>query len=103
MPQPHRTIRCNRPLLLVNSLLLISSSELCGTVLLLGPTEPCPSVYELSWSDDDIFWNIPSGDDDTLFFIPNVLKMLEKLDHTIPMALTDNLWHKVDESFGASR
>ena len=33
-----------------------------------------------------------SGDDDTLFFIPNVLRLLEKLDPTVPIAITDNLW-----------
>ena len=33
-----------------------------------------------------------SGDDDTVFFIPNVLKLLEKLDHRVPLAISDNLW-----------
>ena len=32
------------------------------------------------------------GDDDTVYFMPNVMKLLERLDHTVPMALTDNLW-----------
>ncbi len=32
------------------------------------------------------------GDDDTVFFVPNVLRLLSRLDHTVPMALTDNLW-----------
>ena len=34
----------------------------------------------------------PAGDDDTLFFMPNVLSLLGRLDHRIPMALTENLW-----------
>ncbi len=32
------------------------------------------------------------GDDDTLFYIPNAIKLLERLDPSVPMALTDNLW-----------
>ncbi len=32
------------------------------------------------------------GDDDTLFFVPNVLRLLKRLDPTIPLALSDNLW-----------
>lgn len=34
----------------------------------------------------------PSGDDDTLFYLPNVLKLLKRLDHYEPLALSDNLW-----------
>lgn len=33
-----------------------------------------------------------AGDDDTLFFMPNVLSLLGRLDHKVPMALTENLW-----------
>ena len=32
------------------------------------------------------------GDDDTLFFMPNVLRLLERLDHRVPLAITENLW-----------
>ena len=32
------------------------------------------------------------GDDDTLFFIPNVLRLLEGLDHLVPLAISDDLW-----------
>ncbi|GAX82098.1 hypothetical protein CEUSTIGMA_g9526.t1 [Chlamydomonas eustigma] len=34
------------------------------------------------------------GDDDTLFFIPNTLRLLKQLDHNTPMAITDNLWYR---------
>jgi hypothetical protein len=37
-----------------------------------------------------LFWL--EGDDDTLFFIPNTVRMLKRLDHNIPIAITDNLW-----------
>jgi hypothetical protein len=33
-----------------------------------------------------------AGDDDTMFFVPNALKLLRNLDHTVPLAITDNLW-----------
>ncbi len=33
------------------------------------------------------------GDDDTFFEISNVLKLLERLDHNEPLALSDNLWY----------
>ncbi|GAX82097.1 hypothetical protein CEUSTIGMA_g9525.t1 [Chlamydomonas eustigma] len=34
------------------------------------------------------------GDDDTVFFIPNVISFLGRLNHMVPYALTDNLWYR---------
>ena len=40
---------------------------------------------------DNFKWML-YGDDDTVFFIDNVLDMLEGLDHNMPYFLTDHLW-----------
>lgn len=32
------------------------------------------------------------GDDDTVFYLDNVLRMLETLDHTMPYYITDHIW-----------
>jgi len=34
------------------------------------------------------------GDDDTMFIVPNVVRLLRRFDHTIPYAITDNLWYR---------
>lgn len=33
-----------------------------------------------------------TGDDDTLFYVPAVLQLLRGMDHTQPVAISDNLW-----------
>jgi hypothetical protein len=33
-----------------------------------------------------------AGDDDTMFIVPNVVRLLATLDHTLPLAITDNIW-----------
>ncbi|EFJ48850.1 hypothetical protein VOLCADRAFT_90525 [Volvox carteri f. nagariensis] len=33
------------------------------------------------------------GDDDTVFFMPGVRKLVAQFDHNLPIALSDNLWH----------
>ncbi|KAL3137758.1 hypothetical protein ABBQ38_005021 [Trebouxia sp. C0009 RCD-2024] len=40
---------------------------------------------------DNFKWML-YGDDDTVFFVDNVLDMLEDLDHNMPYFLTDHLW-----------
>lgn len=32
------------------------------------------------------------GDDDTVFNLDNVVRMLEPLDHTMPYYITDHIW-----------
>ena len=32
------------------------------------------------------------GDDDTVFYVNNVMRMLEGLDHTLPYFITDHIW-----------
>ena len=32
------------------------------------------------------------GDDDTVFYLDNLLRMLETLDHTMPYYITDHIW-----------
>ena len=32
------------------------------------------------------------GDDDTVFYLDNVLRMLQPLDHTMPYFITDHIW-----------
>ena len=36
------------------------------------------------------------GDDDTVFFVDNALRMLETLDHTMPYILSDHIWFPTD-------
>ena len=36
------------------------------------------------------------GDDDTVFYIDNVLRLLETLDHTMPYILSDHIWFPTD-------
>jgi len=36
--------------------------------------------------------NMPTGHDDTLWMIDNVLKLLEGLDPSQPQVITDNIW-----------
>lgn len=40
---------------------------------------------------DNYAW-ILYGDDDTIFLIENVLSMLNRMDHSLPYYLSDNLW-----------
>ncbi|KAL3145279.1 hypothetical protein ABBQ32_001016 [Trebouxia sp. C0010 RCD-2024] len=41
------------------------------------------------------------GDDDTVFYVDNILRMLETLDHTMPYILSDHIWFPTDlESAG---
>ena len=43
------------------------------------------------------------GDDDTVFAIDNVLKMLEHLDPSVPYFITDHLWYPVGAGTGLAR
>lgn len=36
------------------------------------------------------------GDDDTLFFMPGVRRLVSQFDHNVPLALSDNLWWKAN-------
>ena len=36
------------------------------------------------------------GDDDTVFYVDNALRMLETLDHTMPYILSDHIWFPTD-------
>ena len=36
------------------------------------------------------------GDDDTVFYVDNVLRLLETLDHTMPYILSDHIWFPTD-------
>lgn len=36
------------------------------------------------------------GDDDTVFYVDNILRMLETLDHTMPYILSDHIWFPTD-------
>eukprot|EP00195_Chlamydomonas_chlamydogama_P012728 CAMPEP_0202891358 /NCGR_PEP_ID=MMETSP1392-20130828/1440_1 /ASSEMBLY_ACC=CAM_ASM_000868 /TAXON_ID=225041 /ORGANISM="Chlamydomonas chlamydogama, Strain SAG 11-48b" /LENGTH=265 /DNA_ID=CAMNT_0049575087 /DNA_START=444 /DNA_END=1237 /DNA_ORIENTATION=+ len=36
------------------------------------------------------------GDDDTLFYVDNAMKLLQKLNPAVPLAITDNLWYRRD-------
>ena len=36
------------------------------------------------------------GDDDTVFYVDNILRMLVTLDHTMPYILSDHIWFPTD-------
>ena len=36
------------------------------------------------------------GDDDTVFYVDNALRLLETLDHTMPYILSDHIWFPTD-------
>lgn len=50
-----------------------------------------PSLANLTFGVDSYKWLL-YGDDDTVFFLENVLDMLEGLDHNMPYLLSDALW-----------
>lgn len=49
-----------------------------------------PFLANQSLGVDSFKW-ILFGEDDTVFFISNALKLLEHLDHNLPYLLTDNI------------
>lgn len=49
-----------------------------------------PFLANQSCGVDNFRW-ILFGDDDTVFFVDNALKMLRHLDHKLPYFLTDNI------------
>ena len=42
-------------------------------------------------AEDSYKWML-YGDDDTVFYVDNVMRMLEALDHTVPYFITDHIW-----------
>lgn len=36
------------------------------------------------------------GDDDTVFFVDNALRLLDTLDHNMPYILSDHIWFPTD-------
>ena len=50
-----------------------------------------PFLANQSVGADSYNWML-YGDDDTVFYLDNVLRMLEPLDHTMPYFITDHIW-----------
>ncbi|DBA83524.1 TPA: hypothetical protein ACH3X2_006448 [Trebouxia sp. C0005] len=50
-----------------------------------------PFLANQSLGTDSYKWML-YGDDDTVFYLDNVLRMLEPLDHTMPYFITDHIW-----------
>lgn len=50
-----------------------------------------PFLANQSVGADSYKWML-YGDDDTVFYLDNVLRMLEPLDHTTPYFITDHIW-----------
>ena len=50
-----------------------------------------PFLANQSRGADSYKWMM-YGDDDTVFYLDNVMRMLEPLDHTMPYFITDHIW-----------
>lgn len=50
-----------------------------------------PFLANHSQGADNYKWML-YGDDDTVFYLDNVLRMLEPLDPTMPYFITDHIW-----------
>lgn len=50
-----------------------------------------PFLANHSLGADSYKWML-YGDDDTVFNLDNVLRLLEPLDHTMPYYITDHIW-----------
>ena len=50
-----------------------------------------PFLANHSLGADTYKWML-YGDDDTVFYLDNVLRMVESLDHTMPYFITDHIW-----------
>ena len=50
-----------------------------------------PFLANKSRGADSYKWML-YGDDDTVFYLDNVLRMLQPLDHTMPYFITDHIW-----------
>ena len=50
-----------------------------------------PFLANHSSGADSYKWML-YGDDDTVFYVDNVLRMLEGLDPTMPYFITDHIW-----------
>ena len=50
-----------------------------------------PFLANHSSGADSYKWML-YGDDDTVFYLDNVMRMLEGLNHTMPYFITDHIW-----------
>ncbi|KAL3145160.1 hypothetical protein ABBQ38_001760 [Trebouxia sp. C0009 RCD-2024] len=71
----------------------------------LGDMRACmaPFIANNTAGIDSYKWML-FGDDDTVFYVDNILRMLETLDHTMPYILSDHIWFPTDlENFDMSQ
>ncbi|DBA90820.1 TPA: hypothetical protein ACH3X1_004023 [Trebouxia sp. C0004] len=63
----------------------------------MGDMRACmaPFIANNTAGIDSYKW-ILFGDDDTVFYVDNALRMLETLDHTMPYILSDHIWFPTD-------
>lgn len=52
-----------------------------------------PFLANQSSGADSYKWML-YGDDDTVFYVDNVVRMLAPLDHTMPYFITDHIWFR---------